>query len=177
MPALRTGGPAEGRPGLVYVRPIPYDRSVPGRPHNLTLLALLACAALAAHGCAGDGGRWLLSPRGTTVLAVGDWNDVVASVDGVIGDHEMAVLEGPVQEENTLRYELTSATDEPVELVFTRELSPPTAPRGSAGSEPIRVTARVGHLGDAARERSLIADIRARLGDLAGVDTAPLRGR
>ena len=71
-------------------------------------------------------------------------------------------------------YKLATITDEPAQLIVRRKAGLP--PGGTTkASEVLELEATVGLFGDRRQERALIEAVRERLGDLAGVDFAPLR--
>lgn len=131
-------------------------------------------------GCSSDGGnRALFLSEPERALTTGDWDDVDAAVDAAISKKgvEMAVLSSRDEEGGTRVYELTTIGDEPARLVVHRKLneSATGVRHGRGAPEAMSLEAWVGRFGDRDRERALIAEVRARLGDLAGVDYAPLR--
>jgi hypothetical protein len=106
--------------------------------------------------------------EGTRGELVGDWDDVVASVDAASGRSEVAIE--AVEEDGADRKVLRMRTigDEPGRVTVTRE----------PGPDPVRcvMEVRLGTFGDARREAALLADTRLRLGQLKGREYAPLPG-
>lgn len=142
-------------------------------------LALSAALALAAGACTGT--NWSHSTGeaspGVTAVLWGDWDDVEAAVQVAAGRSEMAIVHvvglrlNPAEAARvpTRRcvFELRTAGDEPVRLEF----------RAASTTDPgdIVAEAHVGRYGDRGREEHVLAEVRRRLADLAGVDWAPIR--
>lgn len=72
-------------------------------------------------------------------------------------------------------YELVTIHDEPVVLRARRDRDFPGLVPAEAPPQPLELCARVGRTGDPARERLLLDAVARRLGQLAGVDYAPIR--
>jgi hypothetical protein len=141
--------------------------------------AALLALALAGAGCVVDnrsraGGE--PSP-GTTITVRGDWDDVRPALEHGAGRSEAAVVgfaglalapaEAIDNPTRRLCAHLVTGGDEPIEV---RAWALSTQDPG-----PVRLTARVGRFGDRQREEHLLACVRRRLEDLAGVDWAPIR--
>lgn len=101
---------------------------------------------------------------------VADWNDVEAAVLAATGRVEMAFV-SQAEAPGRHVFELRTIRDEPAELVFTCELG--ALPEGER--IPIRIWCSVGRFGDSGREAQVLRAVAKRLGDLAGVDFAPIR--
>lgn len=101
--------------------------------------------------------------HGTQVKALGDWNDVEAAAEVAVRIIEAVVERVEVLPGRTT-FELVTATDEPGALVAERGVG-----------DQIGLSARVGRFGDRRREERLLEAMRARLAQLHGVNTAPLR--
>lgn len=137
-------------------------------------MVLGACGVLA--GCAADRSV----PAGVPaeeggVLVNGDWDDVDAAVEAAVSKVQMTVVSSDDGEgSGPWVYQLVTITDEPARLVVRR---PPgsAAPARVRGTETLQIEASVGRFGNPRQERALIAALRERLGDLAGVDFAPIR--
>lgn len=100
----------------------------------------------------------------TTGPASGDWDDARAAAAAAVPAVELAIVHVEEPTPDRLIFELLSARDEPGELVIERR----------PGSGELDVRARVGRFGDPRRERALVEAVRRRLGQLRGVDVAPL---
>lgn len=135
---------------------------------------MLACA-----GCAPESGGVSFLGEPERAFTTGDWDDVDAAVVDAVSKKgvEMAVVASHDPEAGTRVYELTTVGDEPARLVVRRKVAgvSPGARHGRGAPEAIGLEAWVGRFGDRERERALIAAVRARLGDLSGVDFAPLK--
>lgn len=144
-----------------------------------SVIYLLMCigAACALPGCGGGSGVSAAALRGpiakspTSIVARGDWNDVLAAVTVAVPSIDAAVLK-VTSAGDEQRFEIETAGADPGWLV--------AVPDGSAdpkSPDPIRIrlTAAVGLFGDPAREAKLLEATRKRLADLAGVGFAPLR--
>lgn len=138
-----------------------------------------ASLALWLGACAGT--NWSHSTGeaspGITLVVRGDWDDVEAAVQVAAGRSEMGIVKvlgtqlNPAEAAKvpTRRcvFELRTSGDEPATLEF----------RAASTADPgdIVATAHVGRYGDRVREEHLLAEVRRRLEDLAGVDWAPIR--
>lgn len=135
---------------------------------------MLLCA-----GCASDGGGGVLLGEPERALTTGDWNDVDAAVIAAVSKKgvEMAIVTAHDPDPDTRVYDLTTVGDEPARLVVRRKMAEPApgARPGRGAPEAMELEARVGRFGDREREKALIAAVRTRLGDLSGVDFAPLK--
>lgn len=128
-------------------------------------------------GCAGSG-KDTLSDRGTSQAlrspvrteAVADWNDVEAAVTAALGRTDLVMVRVERPADDRVEFSLWSARDEPGQLVVTR------GPR-TEGDEavPLELVCTVGRFGDPSREAELLALVVHRLGQLKGVEVAPLK--
>jgi hypothetical protein len=125
-------------------------------------------------GCSASGQRSgpMFQPP-STLEAFGDWDDLDASVQVAAEQSEMAVVRSaPAANDPGLasarsrRFELLTNLNEPVVLEVSRE--------GAAGDR-LGMKAAVGRFGDQGRERGLLERLARRLGDLRGVEFAPVR--
>lgn len=99
--------------------------------------------------------------------AEGDWEDLAASVQVGAEQSEMAIVRQPKHvADSPARFELVTNLNEPVVL---------KAERAGESAKKITLTAAVGRFGDQGRERALLRRIARRLGDLYGVEFAPVR--
>lgn len=146
---------------------------MPGHNCRWRLASSLLIATVVLGGCASDDGPLLLG-AGERESAVGDWDKVDASVAVGVSKVEMAVVSQRDSAPNERVYELVTSTDEPARLTVRRTDGAGAAARAS-GPQVIDLFAQVGRFGNAEREKALIRAVRARLGDLAGVDFAPIR--
>jgi hypothetical protein len=164
-----------------------------GKPSPWSLL-FLATIALAA--CSSANAPAPLDPGTATVAGdSGDWDDIAAAVGYAAGRNEMALLHahldasGPAQRRV---FELITIRDEPVifEVVRSRHDAkggqgpgvagePPSPPDAAAREDgqgvALTLRCRVGAFGDPKREAAFIRAFERRLGDLEGVDVAPIR--
>ena len=130
-----------------------------------------ACLVSALGAC---GGGPAIYSDGTTSLAMAEWKDVSPALIIALDRSQLNVVNTTRSEDGlSVTFELLGVHDEPGKLTLTRK-APGLAEKGE-GPIPIEITATIGRFGDRDRERQLIADFRRRLGDLAGVDVAPLR--
>ncbi len=97
------------------------------------------------------------------MTVLGDWNDVEAAAEVAVRSIEAALVHAEVLPGRT-SFELVTATDEPGTLVAVPGVG-----------DQIGLWARVGRFGDRGREGRLLEAMRARLAQLHGVETAPLR--
>lgn len=138
------------------------------------LAAALVLAGLVGGGCATQ--ERLPAPErfeeSAPVVVVGDWDDVEAAVSAGASQAEMAVVVLTRPTETSIDFELVTITDEPATLKV--RLDPESAAKGKAS---IALEARVGRFGDRAWEERLIGRVGRRLGELHGVDVAPIRVR
>jgi hypothetical protein len=117
---------------------------------------------------------------GTTLQAVGDWNDIDAAVEVAVKKAELAVVEARDATDERGRaqrvFTLVGLGNEPAELIVTAKGGAgDKSSLAQAGPVAMQLSASVGRFGDAAREKTLVNALRARLGQLSGVDFAPLR--
>ena len=107
------------------------------------------------------------------ILALGDWDDLPAAISAAASRHELAPTTSISPEKGVARFELVTVHGEPVH-VSARSLSPGPGeePRielsGSWGRFPEHSDAR-------GRLQRLLESIADRLGQLRGVDAAPIR--
>jgi hypothetical protein len=125
----------------------------------------LAIGAIGLAGCTGSVSSHLpLHGGGTTRAAPGDWDDVQAAVAVAAPAIEFAVVHVQSPTPDRTAFELLSARDEPGVLIVER----------GPGPGELSIRAQIGRFGDPARERALVEAVRRRLGQLRGVDAAPL---
>lgn len=132
----------------------------------------MVAAAIAIGACAG------ISTIGSTTgrsqvasgerVVDGDWDDVSASVAAAVRDQEVAIL-SEVKTDDVVTFELLTIKDEPGRLEARRGKG-----EAGGGESTITLTCRLGHFGDADRERALMDRTARRLKELAGVGAAPL---
>ncbi|MBX3377819.1 MAG: hypothetical protein KF678_12545 [Phycisphaeraceae bacterium] len=94
--------------------------------------------------------------------ARGDWDDVPAAVAAAVRNQEVAVVSRS-EEAGTWTFRLLTIRDEPGVLTAT------------AQDGAIILTCKLGHYGDADREKQLLERTARRLNELAGVGAYPLR--
>ncbi len=94
----------------------------------------------------------------------GDWDDVVPAARVAASRVEMAVVSMAVPADDRIEIELVAVGAEPGSATFIR------TPQGLIGA-----TCRIGRFGDADRESRFLAAFERRLGQLRGVDYAPVR--
>lgn len=160
--------------GLEIVRNIRH-RAAAGLWARAVLWACVA-ALSGLTGCAGrpTGGAntpltVLRAESPVEVETVADWNDVEPAVAVALGRTEL-VKAGTTQRTPTrLEIVLRSSRDEPGLLTVSRE--------DADAPDPVRMklTCRVGRFGDPEQEREFLALVVERLGQLKGVDIAPVR--
>ncbi len=118
-------------------------------------------------GCSAQPGGGIDQPlphnTGHTTSVAADFDDVDAAVNAVLPRHEMALLRSETFDGTIKRYEAVSIEDWPVLIIATR------------ADESVQLRCAVGRFGRAGTETALLNDIQARLEQLAGVDTSPLR--
>lgn len=163
--------------------PLPPARYLLGNPTaavypsaSTILAAVLGASMLGPAilgGCASGDGTVLFG-SGERAVAIGDWDDLDDAVSVGARKCEMALLSAREEGDDVRIYELLTAGDEPARAVLRRVAALDRSALGT-DAEGIQIEAFVGRFGDADRERGLVSAIRARLGDLAGVDFAPVR--
>lgn len=99
-----------------------------------------------------------------------DWDDLEAALAVGLPAAEVSPLGPPVHTADRLDLDIRAVTGERGRFTATR-LDPP-----SADADPVsmRLTCRIGPLGDPQRERRLLRAVADRLTQLKGVDWAPL---
>lgn len=102
------------------------------------------------------------------VQVLGDWDDVESCVRVGASQSEIAIVRTRRVSETQYDFELVTITDEPARL--TVSLDPARVGKGPA----ITLRAVVGRFGNKAWEERLIGRVGGRLGELYGVDIAPL---
>lgn len=125
---------------------------------TLLLIAPSACGPTRTIGGA-DG---IVSTSSKPLVVRGDWDDIPAAVAAAINNQEIAIV-SRTAEPNRWTFTLLTIRDEPGLLVAT------------AQDGAIVLTCRLGHFGDADRERQLLERMGRRLSELAGVGAFPLR--
>lgn len=144
---------------------------------SAAVVAVCAMASLIQVGCSSspfDSG-W---STGTKVTAIADWNDVDAAVSVASGKVSYSMETSETPDDSTKRYRLLTVTDEPVDLEIVRGIGGSASASGSGksfGPTSMTIQCRVGRFGDARKEEQFVNAIRQRLGDLTGVDFAPVR--
>jgi len=131
-------------------------------------------------GCAGPGWAALGGPSsGTTLQALGDWNDLDAAMEVSAPKVELALENVETVADGRGRltrvWTLRGIRDESAEVRATARESGDERELEAAGTIAIDLNASVGRLGDSVREKTLLDLMRQRLGKLSGVDYAPLR--
>lgn len=97
-----------------------------------------------------------------------DWSDLEAAMEVAAPRAELALVETKTSSDRVV-FGVVAATDENGEVVATR------TPGNGAGEDiEIRLTARIGRFGDAAREQRILDALARRLGQLHGKAIAPL---
>lgn len=110
------------------------------------------------------------NPAYTYIVVKGDWNDVGAALAVGSGKLYLAITDARQIDENEVEYDFVDVIDQPG--FFTARRNPgPDSPE----PEYIELGASIGRFGDETRERELLEAVAKRLGDLAGVDVAPIR--
>ena len=122
---------------------------------GVCVLAFAACASsppLAAP----------VPSEGASIEALGDWDDLAAAVSVAVDRVQWAVLsrEGSG---DAVRWDLMNVRGDPGFLSIER-----------GAGDAVRITARLGRFGDAREEQRLIEAVADRLGELRGVEVAPL---
>jgi len=115
---------------------------------------------------------------GSKATAIADWNDVDAAVSVASGKLSFSLESSETPDESTRRYRLLTVNDEPVDLEIVRGIGGAASASGSSksfGPTTMTIQCRVGRFGDERKEEQFINAIRQRLGDLTGVDFAPIR--
>jgi hypothetical protein len=147
------------------------------RPSVAWILLGFSCLL---SGCSGPGWAQLGGPStGTTVQAIGDWNDLDAALELAAPSVELALehAESPAEFRGRTQrvWTLRGIRDETATVTATAGESGDDRSLQRAGTIPITLSASIGNLGDSTRERTLLNTMKQRLGKLAGVDFAPLR--
>lgn len=126
------------------------------------LLALAACSA--------GGPRPAPSPLpgSPSTRTRADWDDVRASVAGALGECDLVLVRLDTPRPGLLVYTLRSSRDEPAVLTV-RRLDQEPDPVG------LELTCSIGRFGDPERERDFLRLVADRLGQLRGVEVAPIR--
>ncbi len=128
------------------------------RPALLIIALLLAGCGVAAKPPAA------YDDRAEVIRAVGDWDDLDASVLAGAFRNEMGPVDFGETTDTPRVFELVTSNDEPVIVHAWRE------------GDEIVLDAKVGRFGDDTRERSLLKAIAARLLTLRGTDEVALPG-
>jgi len=147
-----------------------------------TAVLFMSLAFVSLSGCAIQGfpSRGQQSP-GTTRIVMGDTNDIYAAIDLCATASQLAILRSTIIDTDPttkhIRYELVTISDETatVEVRMPRSSSQSDSPP-SCQPVPITITARIRAQGDQAWEERFLAAMQRRLGQLQGVDSAPIRG-
>lgn len=105
---------------------------------------------------------------GTTLSAIGDWNDVRAAVLAAASRHELAIL-NQHEHPDRMSCELISILDEQIMFNALRD------PAQDDWPGPISLMCRIGESGDGEREREFLESVAHRLEQLAGRDATPVR--
>ena len=108
------------------------------------------------------------SPVQTTIVA--DWDDLQAAVGFALSRTELVRVSVFRPTEDRVEFRLRSSRDEPGLLVATREDE-------WCGGDPVTMTltCTVGRFGDPAREQQFLELVAERLGQLRGVEVAPIK--
>ncbi|HLP83077.1 MAG TPA: hypothetical protein VK157_01900 [Phycisphaerales bacterium] len=135
---------------------------------------------MALGGCSGTGWAQLGgASSGTTVQAIGDWNDLDAALEVSVPKVELALEHVELASDERGRtqrvWTLRGIRDESATVSATAGESGDDRELKRAGTIPITLNASVGRFGDSVREKKLLDMMKQRLGKLAGVDFAPLR--
>lgn len=161
------------------MRPAARTTALPGAARHApgpraVQISLCALALLLPGACAQSSESLpTLLPDASRVTSRGDANDIDAAVEVAVGRVEMSVVRTirTSQDPHVLRiYELRAANDEPAVLKVRRagitiENQPVT----------LELAASFGRFGNPERERALLDAVTRRLGQLAGVQVAPVR--
>ncbi|MEK6702394.1 MAG: hypothetical protein AABZ53_09035 [Planctomycetota bacterium] len=110
------------------------------------------------------------NPAYTYIVVKGDWNDVGAAVAVGIGALYLSITDARQIDENEVEYDFVDVIDQPGFFTARRNPGPE-----STAPEYIELGASIGRFGDEKREREFLEAVARRLGDLAGVDVAPIR--
>lgn len=138
-------------------------------------------SVMVASGCAGPdviGRGSPTTPPGTTREIAGDMDDVDAAVDVAISASQLALVRREEPEPGVVRYTLVTLGDEPG-VAVVREGGREGASVGANGEASVGaivVTVRIRARGDDAWEKRFLDALAKRLGQLRGVDAAPIKG-
>lgn len=104
------------------------------------------------------------------LTTVADWDDLQAAVGFALSRTELVRVSVLRPTEDRVEFRLRSSRDEPALLVAARE-------DGWRGGDPVSITltCTVGRFGDPAREQQFLELVAERLGQLRGVEVAPIR--
>jgi hypothetical protein len=110
---------------------------------------------------------------GGAIVARGDWDDLPAAIVAAASRHELAQTGSESPEAGVRRFTLVSVRSEPIEVVARRV-------GGTPGEEPaLELTGSWGRFPDTYESRDrlarLLKSVADRLGQLNGVDVAPIR--
>ena len=151
------------------------------------LVGVAGVGSVLGTGCQGAGppqGAISLLPQAAQKSVQGDRNDIETSVGYGLGQLGIASLRVDRPSPDVLIYFLKTSRDEPgvlrIEIIETKqgrslEGRAATDQPSVRGPVRIRMFCTIGRFGDALRERKLMAAIGRRLGELAGVDVAPVQ--
>jgi len=140
--------------------------------------AIAALSHLALAACSAPKAPPELPPGATLSRDTGDFDDIDASIGYAAGRSEMALLrsfdaDGPEGPRRT--FELVTIKDEPVVVQVTRLDEGPEGAAQAGEGASLRIGCRIGAFGDPEREERFIEAFKRRLGDLEGVEVAPIR--
>ena len=110
------------------------------------------------------------NPAYTYIVVKGDWDDVGAGLAVGCGKLYLAITDARRIDDDEVEYDFVDVIDQPGFFTARRNPGP-----DSHGPEYIELGASIGRFGDEKRERELLDAVARRLGDLAGVDVAPIR--
>jgi hypothetical protein len=121
------------------------------------------------------------TPPGTTREIAGDRDDLDAAVDVAISASQLALVRREEPEPGVVRYTLLTLGDEPgvAEVRTLRHDAASDAVAGAEGSargKAMVVTVRIRARGDDGWEKRFLDALAKRLGQLRGVDAAPIKG-
>jgi hypothetical protein len=100
-----------------------------------------------------------------------DWDDLDAALDVALERAELATL-GTTRSDGERTWELTTIAGQPGQLTAQRD---PLAPRDARGCEQLTLCATVHSPRGVEQAGRLLQAMAARLADLAGVESAPVR--
>ena len=134
----------------------------------LGLAGVAGCSSGSASPVGSAGLTGVVAEAGESVIWVeADWADAEAAVSAALGKSELVKVRLKRPDPSRLVYTLRTSRDEPAVLTITRG-------EGVADPVPMFLTCSIGRFGDPRREREFLALVAQRLGELRGVEVAPI---